>query len=68
MTTSSEPAIPKWIEASLFEPVFKEIFNDFKEIKNFKVVPGLGAGENYATVMLRILADIELDGKYFRAI
>lgn len=64
----SEPkstlVIPSWVEASLFEPVFKEIAPDYKQTKAFKVLPALAAGENYATVMLRLEADIEMKGEY----
>ena len=60
--TKSIPVIPSWVEASLFEPVFKEIVSDFRQIKTFKAVPALAAGENYATVMLRLEAEIELSG------
>lgn len=58
-----EPAaLPEWIKAPLFEPVFAEIHADFKRTKEFKVAPALSAGENYATVMLRIEAKVELKG------
>ncbi|KAM7362728.1 uncharacterized protein ACRADG_013296 [Cochliomyia hominivorax] len=52
--------IPSWIEASLFEPVFKEILPDFHQTTDFKAKRALSAGENYATIMLHVEADIEL--------
>ncbi|XP_037817363.1 uncharacterized protein LOC119607494 [Lucilia sericata] len=52
--------IPSWIEASLFETVFKEIEPQFNQTKDFKVKRALSAGENFATIMLRLEADIEL--------
>ncbi|XP_065366658.1 uncharacterized protein LOC135959603 [Calliphora vicina] len=52
--------IPTWIKASLFEPVFKEIFSNFQQIKDFQAKPALSAGENYASIMLRLEAKIEL--------
>ncbi|XP_065354515.1 uncharacterized protein LOC135948986 [Calliphora vicina] len=57
---NTAPVIPTWIKASLFEPVFKEIFCNFQEINDFKAKPALSAGENYATVMLRLEAEIEM--------
>lgn len=56
--------IPEWIQAGLFEPVFKEMYPDFRQTKNFKAKKALSAGENYATIMLRLEADIELKGIY----
>ncbi|XP_065371999.1 uncharacterized protein LOC135963916 [Calliphora vicina] len=52
--------IPTWIKASLFEPVFKEICSNFQQIKDFQAKPALSVGENYASVMLRLEAEIEL--------
>lgn len=52
--------IPAWIESKLFEKVLRETVRDFKELKEFKVFPALAPGENYATVMLKVQADILL--------
>lgn len=56
--------IPDWIKAPLFEPVFRAKDKDFRAIKTFKAEAALNPGENYATIMLRINADIELNGNY----
>lgn len=56
------PPLPSWIEASLFESVFREIHPDYQQTKNFKVKPAMAAGENYATVMLKVEAEVELKG------
>ncbi|XP_073842766.1 uncharacterized protein [Musca autumnalis] len=53
-------SIPSWIEKSLFENVLKEKVDNFRCITKFDVKPGSTAGENYATVILRIDVDIEL--------
>ncbi|KAM7360756.1 LOW QUALITY PROTEIN: uncharacterized protein ACRADG_007515 [Cochliomyia hominivorax] len=68
MATATAPNIPAWIKADLFEPVYREIFPDFKGIKNFNVVPALSAGENYATVMLRLEAEIRLEDETTKSI
>lgn len=60
---SATDTIPKWIKANLFEDVLKKTVKGFKNIKKFEVKPAAGAGENYATVMLRIEIESELDGK-----
>ncbi|XP_073829802.1 uncharacterized protein [Musca autumnalis] len=54
------PPLPAWIQPSAFEGVFREVCPDFQQVKDFKAIPALGAGENYATVMLRLTADVEL--------
>ncbi|XP_037817361.1 uncharacterized protein LOC119607492 [Lucilia sericata] len=58
--TANGNDIPTWIKVSLFEKVFKEIEPQFHQTKDFKVKRALSAGENYATIMLRIEAEIEL--------
>uniref|UniRef100_A0A0K8U7Q6 CHK kinase-like domain-containing protein n=1 Tax=Bactrocera latifrons TaxID=174628 RepID=A0A0K8U7Q6_BACLA len=52
--------IPKWLTAELFENVLIESIPKFRKITHFEAKPALAAGENYATVMLRIHVDIEL--------
>ncbi|KAM7360758.1 uncharacterized protein ACRADG_007532 [Cochliomyia hominivorax] len=52
--------IPAWIEAKLFDKVLRETVKDFKKLKEFKVFPALAPGENYATVMLKVQADVLL--------
>ncbi|XP_061399700.1 uncharacterized protein LOC133335443, partial [Musca vetustissima] len=54
------PPLPSWIEPSAFESVFREVCPDLKQVKDFKAIPALGAGENYATLMLRLTAEVEL--------
>ncbi|XP_061399282.1 uncharacterized protein LOC133334990 [Musca vetustissima] len=56
----SANTIPDWIEKSIFENLLKENIPNFQCIKKFEVNPGAAAGENYATVILRINVDVEL--------
>ncbi|XP_014093940.2 uncharacterized protein [Bactrocera oleae] len=51
---------PKWLTAELFENVLNEYIPKFRKITRFEAKPALAAGENYATVMLRIHIDFEL--------
>uniref|UniRef100_W8BPP5 CHK kinase-like domain-containing protein n=2 Tax=Ceratitis capitata TaxID=7213 RepID=W8BPP5_CERCA len=51
---------PKWLTAELFEKFLIESIPNYRKIKNFEAKPGLAAGENYATIMLRVLIDVEL--------
>lgn len=57
---SAERAIPKWIKVELFQQVFEEIISGYRQTKEFEVKEALPPGENYATIMLRIKAGIEL--------
>ncbi|XP_037951186.1 uncharacterized protein LOC119681945 [Teleopsis dalmanni] len=58
--TSVNSKVPAWVKAELFEDFLKQTIPDFKGIKNFKAYPALAAGENYATVVLRIEIEMEL--------
>ncbi|XP_013107724.2 uncharacterized protein LOC106087280 [Stomoxys calcitrans] len=58
--TAAPTPIPAWVEPSLFEPVIRQKFPELKQIKDFKAIPALAAGENFATLMLRLTAEIEL--------
>ncbi|XP_037723621.1 uncharacterized protein LOC119555966 [Drosophila subpulchrella] len=56
--------IPDWITAELFEDVLKANVEGYSKVKTFKADIGSAAGENYATIMLRVNIEVELkDGK-----
>lgn len=57
----SQAEIPAWIEANLFEHVLRANIKDFKCIKEFQVFPALAPGENFATVMLKVQIEAELN-------
>lgn len=67
--TSSEPNIetsqvPEWLTAEIFDGVLEKNFPAYQNIRSFKAFPGLAAGENYATLMLRVEIEMELkDGE-----
>lgn len=54
--------IPSWVQASLFEPVVRDIVKDFYQIRDFKVKQALKPGENFACIMLRVEINVELKG------
>ncbi|XP_016980509.2 uncharacterized protein LOC108045619 isoform X2 [Drosophila rhopaloa] len=56
--------IPGWVTAELFEDLLKANVEGFSKVKSFKADSGSAAGENYATIMLRVNIEVELqDGK-----
>lgn len=55
--------IPDWITAELFEDVLKANIEGYSKVRNFKADIGSAAGENYATIMLRVHIEVELKGE-----
>lgn len=54
--------VPDWVQGELFLDVLKETVKGFLKIKSFDAKSGSAAGENYATVMLRVSIQVELEG------
>ncbi|XP_017487120.1 PREDICTED: uncharacterized protein LOC108375500 isoform X1 [Rhagoletis zephyria] len=52
--------IPKWLTAELFEQLLRESVANYQKITQFEAKPALAAGENYATIMLRVNIEAEL--------
>lgn len=50
----------EWLEKGHLENILKETEADFARIIKFSVVPGSGAGENYSSVIYRLVVEIEL--------
>ncbi|KAH8307822.1 hypothetical protein KR059_000317 [Drosophila kikkawai] len=60
----ADSKIPEWIKAELFEDVLKSSVEGYSKVSTFKAELGSAAGDNYATVMLRVHIEVELkDGK-----
>ncbi|KAH8267250.1 hypothetical protein KR026_010633 [Drosophila bipectinata] len=56
--------VPEWFSAEVFEDVLRTNVDGFVKVKSFKPEMGSGAGDNYATIMLRVKIEVELkDGK-----
>lgn len=53
--------IPDWVNEENFKPLLLKSYPTFKEIVTFKPYPALAAGENYATLMLRVKITIKLE-------
>ncbi|XP_030240310.1 uncharacterized protein LOC108654367 isoform X2 [Drosophila navojoa] len=52
--------IPAWINEAQFVEILTQTVPQFSKIHSFNVKPAMGAGENYATLMLRVKIDVEL--------
>ncbi|XP_064535660.1 uncharacterized protein LOC135426488 [Drosophila montana] len=52
--------IPKWINEEYFRPILEKDVNDFVTIKNFTPIAATQPGENYTSIMVRVVIDIEL--------
>lgn len=71
MTSSAESdesnnIIPAWIKQDYFENIISDEFGKFSRITKFKPVSGCAPGDNYASVMIRILIEVELEDKSIR--
>lgn len=55
--------VPNWIIESQFVKILRENVPKFAKIRSFNVKPGLGSGENYSTLMLRVSIEAELTGE-----
>ncbi|XP_011176539.1 uncharacterized protein LOC105208414 isoform X1 [Zeugodacus cucurbitae] len=56
--------IPKWINAKYFEKVLHKEDSNFHKILKLTPIPATPPGENYTSLMMRILMDIELKDGY----
>ncbi|EDV93527.1 uncharacterized protein LOC6564201 [Drosophila grimshawi] len=53
-------AIPKWINEDYFRPIIEKDVPDFMSFKNFNPIAATQPGENYTSIMVRVVIDIEL--------
>lgn len=48
-----------WLEPSLFEQILNRDVGTFHRINKFEIASGSGVGENYSSVMCRVVAEVE---------
>ncbi|EDV93452.1 uncharacterized protein LOC6563556 [Drosophila grimshawi] len=60
--------VPKWINESQFVEILRENVPQFSKIQSFNVKAAVAAGENYATLMLRVSIQAELTDKTVKPI
>ncbi|KAH8390818.1 hypothetical protein KR200_002204, partial [Drosophila serrata] len=64
LSAMADSKIPEWVTAELFEDALKASVEGYTKVRSFKAEIGTAAGENYATIMLRVHIEVELqDGK-----
>lgn len=61
--SKSDNTIPKWISKEYFVGICADSVKNFSKIMKIKAVPGSAIGENYASIILRVLIDCELTGE-----
>lgn len=55
--------IPEWINEDYFVPIIAKDVEDFVSIKSFTPIAATQAGENYSSIMVRVIVDIEVKGR-----
>ncbi|XP_055382806.1 uncharacterized protein LOC129612968 [Condylostylus longicornis] len=58
---NDNPKFPKWLNETFFHNVLEKHVGKGFKVKNFKPIAAFGGGENYASDMLRIEMDLELN-------
>lgn len=59
-------AIPKWINEDYFLPILEKDVTNFKRIIKFKPVAATAPGENYTSIMVRVIIEVELYGELLK--
>lgn len=55
--------IPEWINEDYFVPIIAKDVENFVGIKSFTPIAATQPGENYSSVMVRVIVDIEVKGR-----
>ncbi|EDV53679.1 uncharacterized protein LOC6554930 [Drosophila erecta] len=58
-----EVPIPAWVKTEAFEDLLKDNVKDYERTTALRAKAGVAAGENYATIMLRLELDVETKDK-----
>ena len=51
---------PNWLNENLFEEFLEKDFPNFLKITKFNIKPAVSTGENYMTIMLRVVINLQL--------
>lgn len=52
--------IPNWVNQDYFLPIIKNDQENFQKVSSFKSIAATAPGDNYCSVMLRIIIEVEL--------
>ncbi|XP_058982500.1 uncharacterized protein LOC131804121 [Musca domestica] len=52
--------IPEWINETYFVPILEKDVDNFKEVSKFTAVAATAPGENYTSIMVRVVIDVIL--------
>jgi len=55
--------IPKWINEEYFQPIIEKDVENFDKIINLVPIAATAPGENYTSIMIRVIVDILLKGQ-----
>lgn len=58
---NSNSSVPSWITQEYFENIISDEIGKFSRITKFKPESGCAPGDNYASVMIRIVIEVELE-------
>lgn len=63
--TEPESIIPKWVSDEYFSSICANSVENFSKITKITAEPGSAVGENYASIILRVLIECELKGTWY---
>lgn len=55
--------IPEWINENYFTPILEKNVENFKDILKFTPIAATEPGENYTSIMVRVIIEVLLTGK-----
>lgn len=55
--------IPEWINEDYFTPILEKNVENFKDILKFTPIAATEPGENYTSIMVRVIIEVLLTGK-----
>lgn len=57
--------IPEWINEDYFTPILEKNVENFKDILKFTPIAATEPGENYTSIMVRVIIEVLLTGIYY---
>lgn len=57
-----DEGLPKWLKDMTLNKAIKEQIKDFEKVKNITSETVTKQGENYTSLIMRVMAEVELSG------